>query len=265
MITAGTLQALQSTKIEASPVKGLVQTIVWRGTYAQLQSILSTYVTPYGYEYELEQEQKGTLWKLTYKNPEANFTYSWELQLHATEKDILFSNNLLNNQLTQQNRLRIDYFSKHLNDLKDTNFQPTPATDSASQAQIGLFYKMWNIRMLGAKTTTIFTPILKRKYTYPTGNEINDAASYLGYLHSNETLISVEQVPVDFWDILANAYPTGYGAVKHVEGQNTGGDIQMYNGWKKMGSTITIQPFNRKEISLEWHYGEYPVDLYNII
>lgn len=191
-------------------------------------------------------------WK--YPDEESKSDDVWEFEPLPMRKDILQSNNPLVLALGATNRYLLENAINDIAALKDSNY--APQVDPASTAEeIEAFNQIWNLLSAGVRTLPILGCVLRVSYNCGQDYVLDDTTYAIGGIHSNDTMIAVELVPIKYWNVLYNQFPTG--PYETVSGGNAPKLLTWNYGWKKGGPKIVVTSGGKTQVSVEYEYGLY--------
>lgn len=215
-----------------------------------------------GYDYTLNPSNIEGLYELEWVEPdeEEETEPQWEMDPHVINGSFLSSELSIIDRMLPANRQALEHAIKHISEYKDKNFEPEPVDiPDNDPAQIDYFYEAWENLSLGIRNVKRSLPILKKTYFTNHQTDVDIAYSYVGWLHSNETLIGVEGVPMKWWTYMYNRTPTGeYSQVRGFAPQlGPDSHITLNYGWMKNDPVVSISTGGKTQISQTWEYGLY--------
>jgi len=181
---------------------------------------------------------------------------TWEMSANPIEKDILQSNNALVDALPQTDRNILRDFANGTNKFEDydlTTAKKTPKFTAGPTYDIAL--TLYKLLASGLKSIVVYQPVLRHTKTVSQSYEIPASLANVGWIYSTSALISAESPTPD---IAANLPASGY-----TRGGGT--PLATYGGWLKNYPQIVDAAFSKVQIVQEWHWGEWPEVLYDLI
>lgn len=239
-------------KEQYSPSKGGIVSRNWTTNYTNGVTLCNSLAND-GYEYTFTQLQQGGLWRVEATIGNDIPVYTWEFDAEQVERDLLNATSVSSvNLLSIANKQVLQYAMRNIEDLRGE--LPTPTGNNLTQAEIDAFYQIWRHIVAGQRAVIEYVPIVRRSYIVSSQYQITDSKLYVNQPHSKDTLINVEGLPAQYWDIVEDSGPDTIGIA--------GETINVNWGWLKKYPKIELVSNNRTQISQEWVYNAYSVMSY---
>lgn len=236
-----------------SPSKGYYTRNVYRGTKAQVEALIPSFVAS-GYEYSLVP---GSTYTLTVNLPtDVNNTESpqptWELHANVVDKDLLDADSSYIKTLHPSHVIQL---KKAFKNPPVSGASPFLAVTGVTSAQLRAAYTVWNLHLLGIKSVPVNMPILKRQMTVSNVYIIQNTTSNVDRIFSTNSLVGQEQVPVQIQGCIP--YPTTSEVTSPISSL-----IKLHYGWRKIYPVIARTAEVKYQVSQEWHYGLWAESLW---
>lgn len=175
---------------------------------------------------------------------------TWELKANVAEKDILQSDAAI-----VQSALSNESNAKILRDLnKGTRkFEDTSSGDFSNDASGADSVTIMLLLAGGLQSRIVFQPVVAHRQTVSNAYAVPASLLNVGSVLKTSTLITSEALPASIQNNLtASTSVTKSGLI-------------FWYGWLKAYPTITAGAYQKTEISQEWQWGLWPVDLFTVI
>lgn len=237
----------------------------WKGTKAAIEALIPNVASQF-LDYEVT-EDVGPFATLTATVPNDTTggggaenevpVDKWSLEPNKAEKDILDTDLPLVRTVSSDNknkiaRLRLDPPSSSASEDRPgiTNGVVTVTHFSGADAAAAL--GLWNIIKDRTESKIIYQPILKLERTVSINYSVAVATTNVGVVLSSSYLVENEHPPSNFL-LALNGAPFNQGL---IVGSN------FFWGWLKEYPTIANLPFNKVQISQQFQWGLWHVDVY---
>lgn len=249
-----------------NPQTGTTLTVPYQGSVAAMEALYTLYNSDFyrrlGYKVSIQHGAPATL-VVTIPFDDAEFPIpEYEILGNKTEKSLLHSDLTSIVNISQQNKTAIEEYFKNQELMK--NGMPSLANDATYSDALTI----WLLMKDGVKSGLVFQPVLKKTYNCSARwLSLNPPAAITpaGAIHSTGTMQGVEGVPFYYNSSLPSSGFLQKLYSEKIANTNTYRYFVYVNfnyGWLKTYPTISSVAYNRVQVSVEYHYGLWPVILF---
>jgi hypothetical protein len=243
----GSSGSLESTKSGWTRDSGYYETKTYNGTEAYVNSIAAA-ARAANIEYDITS---GPLWQIITQNtnitdnsgqPSEVPQTTFEIVDVSSVKDSILSQNPLTNLLSATTKI---YISGVTAQSKFFDVTQVPVAERPAAAYL------YELYMAGAREYYVAAMALRKSYTVTNNYTISENMVNVNRIHTKWGLINMEQVPYRLQGALPNSYTETRGNIVFIAGYH-----------KSMPSSQTIQQYATSQISVNYTFGVWPVELY---
>lgn len=269
-VIQGPSSNILASQLDFNPQRGTTQTIPANGLYADMLNLYNSWNTPYwtalGVTVELKSDEGAptatVLVTIPYGDSEIPVP-TYQLLNQKFEKHALSSINPNIQIIRQDDKRAIEqYFKKSENYL---HTMPDFDDDFDTEAERTSALYTWLLMKDGFKSVVNFQPILKKEYPCSKNFPIPTPIIPIGVIATTGTVVGAEQVPIDTSILLPQSYSTTKRYVDFQADEVT----KLYDvtlnfnyAWMKAGYDIVDTAYNRRKVSIEYHWGLWPEFVY---
>jgi len=227
---------------------------VFKGTETEITNLYLQY-TSLGSTCEV---QKGPVWTLTVDIQGEDPVFQYEILLEPKVIDILDTDAF--KVVTNKNVFLINYTADNVSASLDTGTGQIAYPDFDGDAtQEALATKALTLKLHGFSEMTLFVPVMRVSYVVSSDYQVPNSVTNIDVVHSTDTMINVENIPIGIWGALQDSYTTTVAST--IYNNQTVNLVYNY-GWLKRPPQVTYQSNNRIQVTQEYQFAAWVVDVY---
>lgn len=280
MTKTGATNVPQPTGWSYDPIKGFKTRRAYKGTGKADLAAVEAGLRAGGWAYDVTQEiDTGTdgVWSITAtrggdkEQPEGGgqdvttpLSESWELASNLIEKDLLASDSVLITDIwtacAGAPAGQEVVFSEYIRLLKELS-EDSKVHPISYYSSVAAVHKVAKLIVAGVTSERVFQPTLRHNKIVTSKYAVKDALTNVGKIIRASTIKTLEQIPETLLFNLPNPNPTNDG----ISFRSDALGQRLKYGWFKKYPNVTQQAEGEWQLSQEFEWGLWHLDLYSFV